>query len=367
MGRKYKQVSGGSGITKYTVNVGDWDIKRSDDMSWHTNTTVDHDNNASTPALDIVDPIITDGFPMVTYTTAASTAAAVIDEIDGNKVLKFTGKNNYDHIRWNLKDSFDGSFKYSMRLNIVVDTIKTASRQCALRFTILNTKEQNYLYGRILTPSEADEENLYMQLFRSNSQADTVKTTVGFTQRSDGKYETGWFNVDVIGKADTGSRDVYVKGKITHRDFMKYDADVVPASEEDKLKAAITDCTFNQISMAKESASADAVYVDDVSVSSYYKYEGDLPSKRKVLVGKDKAAEGEIALTFSNGVVKYIPAVMPQLDTSKLGSTETEAVLEGFDDTAVVSAKVCNYDVSALSYKYGEEFTSAPLPRGDNL
>ncbi|MBR5156663.1 MAG: hypothetical protein IKW59_02735 [Clostridia bacterium] len=367
LGRKYYSVASADSVTKYTVNVGDWDVKREDDMSLHTNTTVDHDKNEETEALESVADTNSDGFPMTAWLNSNSTAGAVATKLDGNAVLKFTGKNPDSHIRWRLKDGFDGSFKYSMRMKIVADEATTSARQEALRINIYSTtstSDYSYFYARVLTP-KTGESTISFQPFRTNQQADTVATNVALAENSDGKWETEWFDIVVIGKADTGTRDIYVNGVLTHRDYMKYALKTASDVGEAEIEAAkITDCTFESVALGKTENNTMSVYVDDVSVSSYYKYEGNLPAGQEVLVGKDKAAVSEVGFTFSNGAVKNIPMTMPQLDTAKLGTYQTKAVLEGFDDATTVSAKVCNYDISSLAYKYGNEFTSAPLPGG---
>lgn len=369
LGRKYYSVASTNEITTYPVNVGDWDVKRSDDMSLLTNTT--HE----TYGLNVVADTNSDGFPMTAYLASNSTAGAVATTLDNNAVLKFTGKNPDSHIRWRLKDGFDGSFKYSMRMKIIADAATTEKRQEALRINIYNTTATySYFYARVLTPATG-ESTIQIQPYRTNQQADTKATNVALTQNSDGKYETEWFDIVVIGKADTGTRDIYVNGVLTHRDYIKYDIVTTAPKDENKnplpeiegeaLAATwIKDSTFESVAVGKAEDNTMTVYVDDVSVSSYYKFDGKLPTGTEVLVGKDKEAATVVPLTFSNNAVINIPATMPQLDTAKVGTYQTKAVLEGFDDTTTVKAKVCNYDISALAYKHGNEFTSAPLPGG---
>ncbi len=367
LGRRYKKVETDGAIIDYTINVGDWNIKRADDMSKHTNTTVDHDNNESTPALNIVDPAAFDGFQMNTFVNTNSTAAAVVTELDdGNDVLKFTGKNPDSNVSYILRDGFDGSFKYSMRMKIVADAATTSARQEAMRINLFNTttSEYSYFYARVLTP-KTGENTLSIQPYRTNQQAETKATNVTLKLNSDNKYETEWFDIVVIGKADTGTRDIYVNGELTHRDFMKYalktDTDIDEAAKE---AAKITDSTFESIKLGKTENNTLTVYVDDVSVSSYYNFEGALPEGKEVLIGQGKAAAGELPLTFSNGIVKKIPITVSGIDTAKLGTSAVKATLEGFDETVTVNAKVCNYHINALGFKENGEYISAPKAGG---
>ena len=364
MGRIKKTVSTPTGIVNYTINAGRFDERHSDEMETHTTKPAD-----DTYGEGLTAGTVKDGFKLevnMNDLTKSDSGSAVSATKDGSKVLHYTAdsaKTVNGNLTWKVIDTFEGNFRVSV--DIKVENASTQGFKPYIRLWDLNGAQiTNGIGPRIVTSG-----NEKILAIRGNADGGTngvnavtqtyiARVTkdcgynVGWTRNggatadsADTKNSSDWFNLRFDVNSDKKTYDVYVNDILLEGglQFWKGEADG----------------NLGKITMAFRDAADADVYIDNLEISQFNCFTGELPESLDVLVGQGAAApqETEVALTLSNGGV-WKPKAIVNVDSSKLGVYTTTAKVEGFDEEIPATVKVCNYDVDTIAYKNGAEFAT---------
>lgn len=110
-GRKYYRATTNSGIIDYTVNVGRYDSKVTDNMERHTSTTLESKN------IETIKSGSADGLNLlVTNSASDGEYSATVVKESGNQWIKFDKYTPSNHLDWEVVDGFDGDGRVSVKV-----------------------------------------------------------------------------------------------------------------------------------------------------------------------------------------------------------------------------------------------------------
>lgn len=167
-----------------------------------------------------------------------------------------------------------------------------------------------------------------------------------------GDNGTGWFDVKLVFDRTAGNFDVLINNSEQISDAPIY---------QNKTDA------LGRIGFTTSPGRETSAWLDDFKLydSSVVYPTGALPQNKLILLGKDGANAGQIALSMSDGSAQDFAYTVNWVDTAKLGITNTTAAVEGFDEGMNVTAKVCNYHIDSIVYRsFGGETVTAPSAGG---
>ena len=364
MGRIKKTISTPTGIVNYTINAGRFDERHSDEMETHTTKPAD-----DTYAEGLTAGVVKDGFKLevkMNDLTKSDSGSAVAATKDGDVALLYKSNSATSvngNLTWKVIDTFDGSFRVTM--DIKVENASTQGFKPYIRIYDSNGAQiTNGIGPRIIKSS-----NEKILSIRGNGDGGTagvnalsqvyiarVAKDCGYNvswTRNDGatadtadtKNSSDWFNLRFDVNSDTKTYDVYVNNVLVEGGLQFFNSDA--------------NGNIGKITMAFRDAADADVYIDNLKVSQFNCFTGELPETLDVVVGQGSVApqETEVALTLSNGGL-WKPKATVNVDSSKLGYQSATVSIEGFDEAIPANVKVCNYHVDTISYKNGVEFAT---------
>ncbi len=364
MGRKRYTGETEMGKVEYTVNIGRFDERHSDEMETHTTKPAD-----DTYAEGLTPGVVKDGFKLETKMndlTKSDSGSAVAATKDGDGALLYKSDSAASvngNLTWKVIDTFDGSFRVSM--DIKVENASTQGYKPFIRLYDSNGAQITNGVG----PRIIKDGNEKILSIRGNGDGGTngvnaitqtyiarVAKDCGYNvswTRNDGaaadtadtKNSSDWFNLRFDVNSDKKIYDVYVN-------------DILVEGGIEFFNSAANG-NLGKITMAFRDVADAGVYIDNLKVYQYNCFTDELPESLDVVVGQGVAApqETEVALTLSNGGL-WKPKATVNVDASELGIQSATVAIEGFDEEIPANVKVCNYHVDTISYKNGEEFAT---------
>lgn len=357
-----------SGTVTYRVNVGEYKLVMSDDMSTHettyTSETVGNNKNNGTFTGG---SFATSKYDVSGGTSVTTTYSVRFESQDGNQVLAVGPEaSQWAQIQYTLSSNVQAATKDDFKLSIRFKAEKydlansTSSDLYPLQMRVDNTAWM--LWGRYNKSTEEGSSTygkLGFSLYNTDETGKVAGSSTTYYAKNvasgideNNVMSSDWCTVDI--EAYNGMCNLRVDGKLL--------------AENLYLPSVITSDGIAKFDMAKRTK-ADAAnltaFLDDVKISKLVYYEGNLSTATaSVVQGADSKQTTNLTLTLNDGTTKDV-IVAYTADTAEAGTKTAEGTIDGFDEKVEVTYTVLPViNLPAIDAVAGDTVT---LKNGDTV